>query len=326
MKALKTSVSVAELQKLIRQWKSRKITDSTISKLLDLYLGLTAYMNEERAYPIENFYDIKLSLRFPTTQMLIEAVKRCQSFPFVTDEDGTHIKAFYSPLWHEKRSETSLLPQTSAQELPQKSPQASVQTFAMDNIYNIYTKGGKEDSCEKQTVAQEPLATAKAFFHLVNSTPAQKAQILIPFINWFQQHEGLTRKHACENLVYLVNELLVPYFAGQERFMKTGHTGRLCWLNNLMKTTHGKHLLNKAAEENRRRREQAAAENRSKQRDNHPLNEFEWTDPETGMRFYDDKAEGAVLIPADAPPRPSANAVWNVLRQNWQDSFSDQAG
>ena len=42
-----------ELQKIIKQWKSRKITDSTISKLLDLYLGLTAYMNEEKVYPIE---------------------------------------------------------------------------------------------------------------------------------------------------------------------------------------------------------------------------------------------------------------------------------
>lgn len=44
MKALKTSISIMELQKIIKQWKSRKITDSTISKLLDLYLGLTAYM------------------------------------------------------------------------------------------------------------------------------------------------------------------------------------------------------------------------------------------------------------------------------------------
>ena len=50
MKANMTTLSIYELRKTIGLWKSRKITDSTISKLLDLYLGVTAYMNrsEER--------------------------------------------------------------------------------------------------------------------------------------------------------------------------------------------------------------------------------------------------------------------------------------
>lgn len=75
MKALKTTISITELQKTIKIWRSRKITDSTIPKLLDLYLGMTAYMNDKHIYPVENFYDIKMSLRFSTTQSLIEAVK-----------------------------------------------------------------------------------------------------------------------------------------------------------------------------------------------------------------------------------------------------------
>lgn len=58
MKAHKTTLSVRELQKTIGQWKSRKITDSTIAKLLELMLGMTAYMNEDAVYPVENFYDI----------------------------------------------------------------------------------------------------------------------------------------------------------------------------------------------------------------------------------------------------------------------------
>lgn len=44
-----------------------------------------------------------------------------------------------------------------------------------------------------------------------------EAQVFTPLINRFQQEEGLTREDASINLVYLVNELLVPYFAGQER-------------------------------------------------------------------------------------------------------------
>ena len=55
MKAHKTTLSVRELQKTIGQWKSRKITDSTIAKLLELMLGMTAYMNEDAVYPVENF-------------------------------------------------------------------------------------------------------------------------------------------------------------------------------------------------------------------------------------------------------------------------------
>lgn len=161
------------------------------------------------------------------------------------------------------------------------------------------------------------MVAAKEFFHLINEDSAQKAQILTPLINWFQLHEGLTRKHACENLVYMVNELLIPYFASQARFMKSNHTGRLCWLNNLLKSAHGQHLLNDAARGGRQKREQAAQENRTNQRNNHPLSEFEWTDPESGMRFYDDVDEGTVNIPEEAQPRPSAKAIWNVLSNQW---------
>ena len=174
-----------------------------------------------------------------------------------------------------------------------------------------------DKSSKKDIITEESLAAAKEFFHLINGNSTQKAQVLTPLINWFQMHEGLTRKHACENLVYLVNELLIPYFAGQARFMKSNHTGRLCWLSNLLKSAHGQYLLNDAARGSRQKREQVALETKKNQRDNHPVNEFEWTDPETGMRFYDDKDEGAVNIPADAEARPSGNAVWNVLSKEW---------
>lgn len=331
MKALKTNIPVTELQKTIKQWKSRKITDSTVSKLLDLYLGLTAYMNEDKVYPIENFYDIKLSLRFTTTQALMEAVKSCGSFGFILNEERKQIIAFYSPLWYsnsEKLTNVADVPTES----PQTLPQAFAQTSAVDNIlYNIYTKGNSSDeelspegeavenssSSQKNIVTPESLAAAKEFFHLINEDSAQKAQILTPLINWFQLHEKLTRAHACENLVYMVNELLIPYFAGQARFMKSNHAGRLCWLSNLLKSAHGQHLMNDAARGARLKREQTVQENLVNRRSNHPLSEFEWTDPESAMRFYDDALEGMVNIPNDALPRPSAKAIWNVLSKQW---------
>ncbi len=321
MKALKTTISVAELQRTIRLWKSRKITDSLIPKLLELYLGLTAYMNDKRVYPIENFYDISNALKFRNTRCLIDAVKQCGSFVFESDDNGYGMKCFYSLFSNQEESPDKM----------QSKLQSKMQSD--DNIYNINNiskesssyeevspEGDKpleEFSDKKNIVTPESLASAKEFFHLINGDSAQKAQILTPLINWFQQHEGLTRSHACENLVYLVNELLIPYFAGQARFMKSNHVGRLCWLNNLLKSAHGQHLMNDAARGSREKRAETAQVNRINQRNNHPVNEFEWTDPETGMRFYDDELEGAVNIPEEAQPRPSAEAVWNVLSEEW---------
>ena len=92
MKSLKTTISITELQKTIKIWRSRKITDSTIPKLLDLYLGLTAYMNDKHIYPVENFYDIKMSLRFSTTQSLIEAVGKSSVSCPLKPSDSTPLK------------------------------------------------------------------------------------------------------------------------------------------------------------------------------------------------------------------------------------------
>lgn len=329
MKALKTNIPLTELRKTIGQWKSRKITDSNISKLLDLYLGLTAYMNESRMYPVENFYDLSISIKFKNASAMVTAIKQSGSFGIVPGKNIYAMTAFYSPLWitetmTSSTPEPSANTHDSAEKFPEKFPQDNI-------LYNIYTKGNSSDeelspegeavennsSSKKIIVTPESLAAAKEFFHLINEDSTQKAQILTPLINWFQLHERLTRAHACENLVYMVNELLIPYFAGQARFMKSNHAGRLCWLSNLLKSAHGQHLMNDAARGARLKREQTVQENLVNRRSNHPLSEFEWTDPESAMRFYDDALEGMVNIPNDALPRPSAKAIWNVLSKQW---------
>ena len=102
MKANMTTLSIYELRKTIGLWKSRKITDSTISKLLDLYLGVTAYMNDEAVYPVENFYDLGLSLKFKNARCLVEAVRQSRSFGIVPDGNVYGMKSFYSYLWKAK--------------------------------------------------------------------------------------------------------------------------------------------------------------------------------------------------------------------------------
>lgn len=124
MKPLKPTLSIAELQKTIGLWKSRKITDSVIPKLLNLYLGLTPYMNEGKAYPVENFYEISIALAFKNAKFLTEAVKRCGSFGIMPEKNAYGMKLFYSPLWVGKISQ---------EELPDKFPE----TYPVDDIYNI---------------------------------------------------------------------------------------------------------------------------------------------------------------------------------------------
>lgn len=335
MQKNETSMSVAELQKMIHVWKSRRITDSTVSKLLELYLGLTGYMDSRSVYPQENFYEIRNSLRFATTQALVEAVKQSGAFPFITDPATGAVKAFWSPLYHGDDSE---IPTEEASGL---SAQTFAQTFVAtdNNINNIYTLSeertsirssspkdnteipSKENSRQKENSSTSPKDAAAHFFHRINEDPAQKARILNPLISHFQQQEKIDRAQACCVLVCLVNEQLIPYFAAHPQFPKTNHEGRLVWLGRLLKSAHGLRLLNEAARNARVKREQEAKENTRKQiselRTFHPVSPHEWTDRESDLRFYDDPDEGTILIPAQAPPRPTPTAQWNVLSKDW---------
>ena len=209
-------MSVAGLKKMMHTWKSRNITDSTTTQLPELYLGLTAYMNSRKIYPQENFYEIRNSLRFSTTQALIEAMKRSQAFPFVTDPETGAVKAFWSPLYHETNSEIH----TEKDNGP--ASQTFAQTFVPtdnNNINNIYTNSTNErtsfrsSSPEKDSPKDDsgnlseenfpgqgnfttdtlPTIAAKEFFHRINTPKGKKAGILIPLIDRFQQQEGIER-------------------------------------------------------------------------------------------------------------------------------------
>ena len=213
-------MSVAGLKKMMHIWKSRNITDSTTTQLPELYLGLTAYMNSQKIYPQENFYEIRNSLQFSTTQALIEAMKRSQAFPFVTDPETGAVKAFWSPLYHETNSEIH----TEKDNGP--ASQTFAQTFAQtfvptdnNNINNIYTNSTNErtsfrsSSPEKDSPKDDsgnlseenfpgqgnfttntlPTIAAKEFFHRINTSKGEKAGILIPLIDRFQEQEGIER-------------------------------------------------------------------------------------------------------------------------------------
>ena len=346
IKALKQSVSISEVQKMIHQWKRRGVNDPTITKLLDLYLGMSAYMTPEGIYPLCNFYDIRLSLRFSYTSALVTAVTNCQSFGIIWDETHTKVIAFYSPLWYRKKDGNPMeSPQNSAQESPQKTPQDSAQDSAfysniLYNINNIYppedsrkgVSAGKEAQNSKETDAEKtpaeiPAETpdggnsssspAKDFFHRLNTTPKDKQQVLVPIINKIAALHHYSRPRALQGLIVLVNQFLIPHFDADPRFARHPHTGRIIWLQNLMKTSHGQSLLEQAAARMESERSKELEEKRRKLRAFRPISPFEWKDPDKDLRYYDDPIDGKVEIPREAPPRPADTSIWNILSNEW---------
>ena len=295
MKPIRNSIPIRELQTLIRQWRQKGLTETALLKVLELYLGIPEYMNVAGEYPSHFFYDLSKSLKFHTVTLMLESVKRTECFGWVAGDNKLNVSSFCSPLWKED-AKMHVLP-------------ANLQEGS-----NIYTSNNTNSPSEIN-----PSEEGKKFFHTIKMNPKEKTEYLEPLISHFQQQEaGVSREEACADVGYLVNELLIPHFINQEKFLSMKHSGRLAWLRNLLKSAHGKELIRKAAEASRQRRaiqqQQALALVKEK---NRPLSPYEWTDPDSGTRFYEDDTEGQVTIPADAPPRPSEEAFWNVFKKSW---------
>ena len=309
MKPLKSTIPIRELQTLIRQWNRRGLKEAALQKVLELYLGLPNYMNNQGKYPVYNFYDLARLLRFRTAGTMLEAVKLSESFGWEPGDNKLNVGCFYSPLWCAD-GDTTLAPTVDTTADVTADVTANLQQGS--NIYNINNNLSSPPEIN-------PSEEGRKFFHEINTHPEQKTELLEPLIRFFQEQEaGVPREEACADVVYLVDELLIPHFIAQERFVRMKHSGRLAWLRNLLKSAHGKELMRKAAEAGRQRRalkqQQAQAE---VMLNNRPLSPYEWTDPESDTRFYEDAIEGRVTIPADAPPRPNDQSFWNVIKKSW---------
>lgn len=356
IKALKQSVSTGEMQKIIHQWRAKGISDSAVLKLLDLYLGLTPYMSADGIYPLRNLYQICQSMKTTHTTTLLENIRKCNSFGLIWDESRTNLLGFYSPLWSEglKNDTQETLDPVASVVTPLASvatPAASLATTDDSILYNITNIYPPEDSRQgypaenpKERTKENPeepqagiragnpsevpdgnpsgkevsgTSPAKDFFHRINVTPSEKQQILLPLIDSIAARHNYTRPRASEALVILVNEILIPYFDADPRFLKTTHAGRIIWLKNLLKTRHGDTLMQQAIQKLCKTLVQDVEKKRRKRREFRPISPFEWKDPDKDIRYYDDPLDGKVELPADAPPRPSETAVWNIISQEW---------
>ena len=302
MKPIRSTIPIRELQTLLRQWRRRGLREAALLKVLELYLGLPDYMNDKGEYPVHFFYELSKSVKFHTVTMMLESVRLSKSFGWIEGDNKLNVSAIYSPLWKAVDAKNTEI----------------IEDFPADLHANLH--GGSNNIINNHSPSEvNPSEEGRKFFHEINANPAEKAEVLQPLIAWFQHQEpGLPREEACADVVHLVNELLIPHFIAQEKFLRMKHNGRLAWLRNLLKTAHGRELLKQAADAGRQRRlsqrQQALAEVKQ---NNRPLSSYEWTDPNTGTRFYEDPTEGLVTIPKEAPPRPSEDSFWNVIQKKW---------
>ena len=328
IKALKQNVSISETQKMIHQWKAKGITDSATLKLLDLYLGLTPYMTAEGIYPMRNLYQICQSMKTTHTTTLLENIRKCCSFGLIWNENRTHLLGFYSPLWCDGLKNTPAQAAGSVAELtvPVASPATTAANQATTNnsvLYNINNIIPPEDSRKGDPAgngarkAKKTEVDAADFFHRLNTNPEEKQRVLVPLINSIAITYHYTRPRALQTLVILVNQFLIPYFDADPRFPRNSHVGRIIWLQNLMKTSHGQSLLEQAVARMESERSKELEEKRRKLRAFRPISPFEWKDPDKDLRYYDDPIDGKVEIPREAPPRPADTSIWNILSNEW---------
>ena len=353
IKALKQSVSISETQKMIHQWKAKGITDSATLKLLDLYLGLTPYMTAEGIYPMRNLYQICQSMKTTHTTTLLENIRKCCSFGLIWNENRTHLLGFYSPLWCDGLKNASAQAAGSVAELtvPVASPattaanQATTNNSVLYNINNIippedsrkgYSAGNgvrnTEETDSRKTPSEIPaetpdggktspaLSPATDFFHRLNTSPEEKQRVLVPLINSIATSHHYTRPRALQGLIILVNQFLIPYFDSDPRFSRVSHTGKIIWLQNLMKTRHGQSLMGQAIARLGSELNKDLEEKHRKLREFRPVSPFEWKESDKNIRYYDDPIDGKVEIPENAPPRPAETAIWNVLSKEWVDN------
>ena len=313
---------------------------------MELLLGMKGYMCEQNYYPTANFSDIRISLKFQSLQAFLEAVRMSRSFGVIADTERKEIVGIYSPF----------IFTGDAEEIIQNARKYSIENednlhLAVGNnitsalkqqmynilfINNIFSScsvvalksnnygAGQSYGCAKPEADTEQVASeedVKAFFHQIKICRETCDELYGKLMADYRQQYNDDGQEAREFLIMLVQCYLTPYFTGSKKFKGRSFKSLYGWVSNLMRSDFGKKMIANAARDTKRQRiirlSQQEQKKHEESRANHPLGEHEWTDIESGQRFYEDSVDGKVRIPEDAEPRPSDTAQWNVMKKKW---------
>lgn len=330
---LTTCIDIKTERRLIASWHTSGLTDTQIRKMLMLYFGEPAWMNQQKLYDSYRFSQIATGLRFRSRQEFVELLLRCAGFGFIwknkeKPHTGKNLLAFYTPIWHVSDEKDMVNEQNSDENLQDN-------LGYINNIY-IIKKNNKKKNISKYVspsqLANSPEhkkkveATAKELIHFIGTDPDAYAKVVKP-VNEITQKTNpdlfTNPGDACPSNMatnIFFNNYLYPYLlTHSERMMKIQDIlGRSCWLANLIKYDFMQKNIMRAVNDATMYLKLHAAEMMRQYR---PISNFEYQDKASKQRFYDttrcDGTQEQHRIPPDAAPRPSSNATWNKFSHTW---------
>lgn len=170
--------------------------------------------------------------------------------------------------------------------------------------------------------------SARDFFHEMKLSEEGQKTVIKPLREMILKRFPLTPGEANIVLGNLVVQFLIPMFDRKPEFRTTSTAGRVRWLTAVSHKDYFvndlQHAYNASLKQLDDYRRKQAAESLQQQRNQlrsyRPLSPYEWTNPNTGARRYED-AQGRVFdLPADAPARPSEQARWNPFILEWEEN------
>lgn len=189
------------------------------------------------------------------------------------------------------------------------------------------------EALERQEV-MEAISHARTYFHgLIRNTDARQREP-IEFIIWKLRQPkdaprgkvkgyGLTLEEAYEVLEIMIDKELAPHFARDKSFNSPSKVvkpeNRIYQVTAYVKKYSSDMMVRAFKKWSKRladRSREASRREAEKVRLNRPLSPHEWQD-DYGIRWMEDNRGNLITIPSDAPPRPSAESVWNFISSQW---------
>ena len=339
------------LGRQLKMWRTYRIADAHALKLLRLWLGyeFLDLLDEFGRIPMPYFNEVRRRLGYKTFALLLDDVRRSQSFYIVGRGEGNvrDIMAIFSPIWHNYEEADGQLLRGSMR-IEESQNESQNDGYSKDiNNKEIPTGGNataipaeeqnpadearnmKREVCVRRRIVKDYFTwllrqndsehrsmVDDLLFRIRN--PRRKTGEHIPELS-------LTEEQGREVFQIMVEAYLVPYFQTREEFFKPTYMQhpekRVYWLTRLFKR-YGGDFIYKARTRWRKVRKDLEAEALTlaerQQMQYRPRSPHEWEDPQ-GLRWYIAPNGSRYRIPPEAEPRPSETSTFNYIANQWGD-------
>lgn len=338
----------------LKLWRNQKISLTHCYELLRLYLGyeFIPYIDNNGRYPRADFNQIRKLLRYKSFTEMLDDIERSGDF-LLGGTDPKHPTYIASPVWYKGPLPAQW---AMSQQGPMKSTPASRKKVGNsdclnNNIMKSYALNTPGGTSNEASLPGPQAAEIKDPAYQKYET-SRRRQLVRQYFEWFEQQPDLeyqsivadlkerirhprdAQKKAVPNLTLtdadaqqvwkkLINSILPHIFASNDAFFQQRHLtnpkNRLYWMRNFFHRSAAD-VVQKAyhawRQDNTHLQAQTLKQKQADDRANRPHSPHEWCSPD-GIRYYQSTSGDVQTIPADAPPRTSADADYNPQTQQW---------